>query len=472
MAFFVLELRQAGNDGPLVFFTTLALYAAWRRLHGDGAEVGGGEAGPGPRRWSLLLYAALGLGFLTKGPVIVLLVALTVVPYLATARALRRGLGLLADGWGLLLFTALALSWPVPVLLHDPNAARVWLLEMGQKAGTVGVTHHRPHAVLAAAWPWMTVPWVVVATAAAALPFLPRGRAYRPAVWFPWWWAVGNLAMFCLWSVAKPNYYLPCMPGAALLAGVEWVRLARAAREPSDRTTAARRILQVHWVALFAGALAGPVVARQLAPQFLGWSLAFGPVAAAAVVASAWAWRRGADAGSLAPLAAALVAGFLVLYGAVAPSYNPRYSHRTLAADLEQAVPPGSPIMFFDEVDEGLWFYLRDRTLAAVPGSQPRYNPADTLNEEFRSNRLELDPNKRLAHKTDVLRAWLSRPDRTSPHVLMRHRLYERMAPALGGLLTPVHREQGLSRYEMVLLRVNDPGPVAEHRSTAAHSKY
>src|SRR3954469_10614636 len=33
-ALFVSELRQAGNDGPLGLFTTLALYGAWRRLHG------------------------------------------------------------------------------------------------------------------------------------------------------------------------------------------------------------------------------------------------------------------------------------------------------------------------------------------------------------------------------------------------------------------------------------------------------
>src|SRR4051812_21723850 len=50
IAFFIIELRQAGNDGPLAFFTTLALYAAWRRVHGDRtpavaeAEAGGPEA--------------------------------------------------------------------------------------------------------------------------------------------------------------------------------------------------------------------------------------------------------------------------------------------------------------------------------------------------------------------------------------------------------------------------------------------
>ena len=36
--FFVIESRQAGNDGPLAFFTTLAVYAAFRRLHGGPAD--------------------------------------------------------------------------------------------------------------------------------------------------------------------------------------------------------------------------------------------------------------------------------------------------------------------------------------------------------------------------------------------------------------------------------------------------
>ena len=85
LGFFVGEMRQASNDGPLVFFTTLALYAAWRRsmsktktyppptgqLWRRRCLVAGG------RVWVLLFYGALGLGFLTKGPVILLLVGVT-----------------------------------------------------------------------------------------------------------------------------------------------------------------------------------------------------------------------------------------------------------------------------------------------------------------------------------------------------------------------------------------------------------
>src|SRR5262249_20151328 len=119
MGFFVSELRQAGNDGPLAFFTTLALYAAWRRLHGaaapdaDAPPVADADA-PGGRGWNLLMYAALGLGFLCKGPIAVVLAAVALVPYLACARRLRSGLRLLADARGAALFLVLALSWPLP----------------------------------------------------------------------------------------------------------------------------------------------------------------------------------------------------------------------------------------------------------------------------------------------------------------------------------------------------------------------
>jgi 4-amino-4-deoxy-L-arabinose transferase-like glycosyltransferase len=303
--FFISELRQAGNDGPLAFFTTLAVYAAWRRLHGGpiADEADGDRSAPaerlGARRWSLLMYVALGLGFLTKGPIILVLVGLALGPYLACAGRLGAGLRGLADGRGLALLVALALCWPVPVALVQPKAIGVWYLEMAQKAGTAGLKHQKDRELLAVDWSWMTAPWVAVAALAVALPFLPRGRALRPRIWLPWWWAVGNLAMFCLWTVAKPNYYLPCLPAVALLTGIEWVRLTRAARAGA---ASARWFLQGHWVALFVAALALPVAIAQRAPAYGGWAALGGATLAVAVVASAWAWRRGADAGALVPL--------------------------------------------------------------------------------------------------------------------------------------------------------------------------
>src|SRR4028118_1579235 len=154
MMFLTAGLRQAGNDGPVALFTTLALVAAWRRLHGASTRIDDGPSGP--RRWNLVFYVALGLGFLTKGPIILVLVALTLATYLATVGALARGFRRLADGRGLLLLLVLALPWPALRLLHDPTAGTRWYLEMAMKAGAAGVSPHRHREVLAADWPWMT----------------------------------------------------------------------------------------------------------------------------------------------------------------------------------------------------------------------------------------------------------------------------------------------------------------------------
>jgi 4-amino-4-deoxy-L-arabinose transferase-like glycosyltransferase len=462
MGFFISELRQAGNDGPLAFFTTLALYAAWRRLHGDGVSIAEGTQGQGSRRWNLVLYAAVGLGFLTKGPVVVLLVALTVVPYLACARRLRQGLWLLPDGWGLVLFVFLALSWPVPVLLADPNAARVWIIEMGQKAGTAGIGHHRWRPPLAADWPWMTLPWAVVATTGLALPFTKSPEGSQTKTWFPWWWALGSLLMFCFWSVAKPNYFLPCMPGVALLAGLEWVRLTRLARAPDRSGIPARRMLQFHWIVLFVGAFLVPILVRQRYPDLTFWALTIALTLAVGVTLSVWAWRRGADAGALAPLVGALAVGVMIGYGVIAPRENHARSHRSLAETLDRILPEDArTVMFFHEIDEGLWFYLRDRSLQPVPDSQPKYNDAYGLVESTNNNPDNWDPEKRADDQQKLLIRWLSQAERASSYVLIRDLKYDRFAPALKGLVTEIHREHGLKRNELVLLKVTDMQPLA-----------
>lgn len=461
LGFFISELRQAGNDGPLAFFTTLALYAAWRRLPGTNVE--NGEEPPGSRAWNFLFYLALGLGFLTKGPIVVLLVALALVPYLLNARQLRSGLALLADGWGLLLFLGLSLSWPLPVVINDPNAARVWYLEMGQKAGMAGIPHSRHHEVLAAEWPLMTAPWVVLAIGSVFLPFLPGSKRYRPMIWFPWFWAIGNLAMFCLWPVAKPNYYLPCLPGMALLIGIEWIHVTQRARESGPRTTLARRTLQLHWVVPFVVGAVAPVVVGQLAPHYLGWVLAFSLVVVCAVVASAWSWHRGAEAGAMAPLVVAWAFGIMLIYGAIAPTLNGTRSHRHLAATLERILPSEvRTVMFFQELDEGLWFYLRDRELLPVPGSQPQYNKAYDLYKEYRIDQLELDTEQRLESFRQVFLKWASRPDKKTSYVLIRKRLYDELAPSLAGLAEPLHTESDLDRHELVLLHLDSSPSLAK----------
>ena len=472
MGFFISELRQAGNDGPLAFFTTLAFYAAWRRLYAepDADPSHSSELTPGSRGWNLLFYGAMGCGFLCKGPIVLVVVAVTLVPYFLCTKTFKRGAGLLWDGRGLALFILLALSWPVPVLWSDPNAGRVWLLEMGQKAGTAGISHHRLRAPLAADWPWMTLPWAILASLAVLLPFLKRVKPVGSALWFPWWWAVGNLVMFCFWSVAKPNYFLPCLPGAALLAGIEWVRLTRTARIADDREGhRARRILQFHWVLLFVGAAVMPVIVHAKLPEFLNWSLVYSAAIMAGVIASALAWRRGADAGAFAPLTAIVALGVLIGYGALAPAENAKRSHRELAATLERVLPADThTLMFFHEIDEGLWFYLRGHDIIPVPGSQPEYNDAFRLVEDLRNNRYQADWRDRMKTQETKFVKWLNTPGRPSRYVLIRDKEFNFFEAELKGLVEPVYKEEGLKRNPLVLLKVITPDPIAAKTEDSA----
>lgn len=401
----------------------------------------------------MVLYTALGLGFLTKGPVILVLVSLTIIPYLALSKRLRPGLRLLVDGRGLLVMTALSLCWPVPVLISRFDALSVWWLEMGQKVGSAGIAHHDWRVPLAFEWFWMAMPWTPLAVMALILPFTPRGRSSRPTIWFAWLWAFANLAMFSTWSVAKPNYYVPCLPAVALLAGSEWVRLTREARQGMLHP---RLLLQSLWVVLFVIACAAPVVVSQRAPEFLGASLFLTLIVVAGVVGSAWAWRRGAEGMALAPITVAITCGVLIAYGAIARPMLNQQSHRPLAAKINRLLPPEEQtVMFFHELDEGLWFYLRNRSLAPVPGSQPHTNEAHDMFLEARQGTLLQDPGLRLQRELDVLTDWIGDPERSTRHLLIRDRVYDRFAPALLGRTTELYREPNLRRNELVLLRID-----------------
>ena len=458
--FFVVELRQAGNDGPLALFTTLAIFAAWRRLHGGSAEIPGDE--PGARGWNLVLAGAVGLGFLTKGPVVVLLVGLPLVGYLASARRLGAGLRLLVDVRGVALFLVLALAWPVPVLLRDPTAARVWMLEMAQKAGTAGIHHGRDREFLAWDWLWMALPWTPFALVAAIRPFRkPAGRGASPRFGIAWWWAFGNLAMLGSWKVAKPSYYVPCLPAVALLIGVEWVRACRLARSEAPGSTAARGLLQATWAALFVAAMIAPVVAGQIAPNDLKWAALAAAVAASSVVAAAWGWRRGADAGAMAPIAAAVAAVALIGYGAIAPAENPARGHRRLAETIATIVPEEvGTLLFFAELDEGLWFYLEGRDLSPLPGARTRYNRGFDLIDDASARKID-SPAQRKALARDQVAAWARQGDPATPYLLIRGKVYDLFAAEIADMVEPVYREHDVKRNELVLLRPRAPRAVA-----------
>jgi hypothetical protein len=120
-------------------------------------------------------------------------------------------------------------------------------------------------------------------------------------------------------------------------------------------------------------------------------------------------------------------------------------------------------LRFFHEIDEGLWFYLRAPRLTPVPGSQPQYSDsydklAPLLSYELSSGQAP-DPSIALQNREKhLLLEWLRRRGRDEPYLLVRDRLYERLAPDLFGLAAPLYREEGLRRTHLVLLCTPEEG--------------
>lgn len=242
--FLVAFLSWVQIDLLLVLWVIVAIYGIVAASRGD-------------RRGWLLAGVAMGLGILTKGPVVLLhvLTPALLVPFWKQHAP--------AGGWrgwylrlaGAVLVAALiALSWAIPAIRSAGPAygdAIMW----GQTAGRVveSFAHANP--------PWWYLPWLLV--------------IFAPWLWLPWVWSAGWRAwktrdeglQFCMtWLVSvlvvlsmvsgkQVKYLLPLLPAFSVyLARV----LARMQREP---------VRQVPLLLVVLLALLG--VTGMLAPQYL-----------------------------------------------------------------------------------------------------------------------------------------------------------------------------------------------------------
>ncbi len=195
------------------------------------------------------------------------------------------------------------------------------------------------------------------------------------------------------------------------------------------------------------------------------WSQAVAGAGAPTGGISVDVWGRGADVQPPAPITAACVLGVLVAYGIVAPAENEVRSHHALARELHRLVPPKiRTLNFFNEIDEGLWFYLSGIELAPVPGTHPRYNTAydlahSYLNERLPSETISHLEAKRQARDKHALIDWIDQSEPSSCYLLIRGSLYDGFAGELAGRVVPLFRETGMKRNELVLLRVTGRRP-------------
>ena len=316
-----------------IVFSTSAMFdvmlAFWVLLGMHGVL----DAAAGKRRGFAMLAVAIGLGVLSKGPVILL----NLLPI--TALAPWWNPGLRWRGWfggvglAVLLGAAIALAWAIPAGMAGGEAYRNAIF-WGQTANRMveSFAHRRPIWWYVPLLPLMLFPWFVwpgfwKALAQHRRRGLDRGTRFCLA------WMLPIFVAFSFISGKQPHYLVPLFPAFALLT----------ARVLADRIE-----VRVGVPALLAALLGGALILVASGKVALHAQLAALPpvwpgVGLVLVAAVAWlAGRRGVSPlTSLSLLGAAMLA--LVQLAAMR-SIEPLYNIKPMAQAIRQVQLEGRPV--------------------------------------------------------------------------------------------------------------------------------
>lgn len=253
--------RLAVADMPMVLAVLAAHLALWELL------LSSREAPD--RRWALLLWVALALGFLAKGPIAVASPAITLL--LTRVFLGRRGLPWrrLEAIWGLPLALILVGAWGIPALARTGGA--FWDVGIGEHVVRRGVESFNDRPV---------VPFYYLVTVFLSLfpwsPMLGQVTVELRRNWrdhknrFLLAWILGPFLVFSFYTTQLPHYTMPAFPALLLL-------MFRRGADPSLFPIASRRFFHgLHAVfGILLLALAGYLVWLPLQGDLsrLRWSL-------------------------------------------------------------------------------------------------------------------------------------------------------------------------------------------------------
>jgi 4-amino-4-deoxy-L-arabinose transferase-like glycosyltransferase len=317
--------RIAMSDMLLALWSTLAVTLAAR------AWV---DARAWP--WIPLLGAALGLGFLTKGPVAVLLPALGVLALWWSRRRERVPVTAGAMAAAAALFVVLGLGWFYFVWMRLGAEPLRWFFLRENLQRFAGATYDagRPPWYYLTTYLATGLPWSLFMPLAAWTAFRARthdtaGTARTLRVLLAW---AALMAVPLSLSRGKIDYYLlPLYPPLSLAVGAHLVRGPWSGRE----RTWARCVLVL--CALLLAAL--PAAALRVPSDWLpsaSWWLLVAAVPLLGALACAWAAWRPRPPAVLATLAGASATVFLAASAVLLPAFAAAQPHRALLADVQR----------------------------------------------------------------------------------------------------------------------------------------
>ncbi len=209
-------------DTPLTLWTTAAMFCFWMSVENNNKAP----------LWQLLLYAMLGLGFLTKGPA-VLIPCGGMFVFLLLSRHIKH---FFLTWWTipcLLLFMAIGLSWYIWVSISLDGAfgymfkSQIWgrlvSNEFRRNPGFSGMFIYLP-IILFGTFPWTTVfieKYRIFKTTFSNKSAWAKLLNHRPKLMLICWFFV-PMIILCLASSRLGLYALPTFPAIAIACAKVW----------------------------------------------------------------------------------------------------------------------------------------------------------------------------------------------------------------------------------------------------------
>jgi len=322
--------------------------------------------------WTIVLYAAAGLGLLAKGPVAVVLPALAVLGVVVVTRRWS-DLARLRPLVGVLMMLTISAPWYIYMHLHYAAGAdggegfsRAFFFSQHLGRATTDVYGHGGH------WPGFLLgvlllgfmPWTI---------FLPhacfrlwregwRQRRGNPAVLLLFAWAIVTLGAYSFSRTQLPHYVLPAVPPLAILMGAYLGE--RSAWQGRNRLFAVGLgIATAAGAAVLAGMVAVLALRQLWHAPYVGVVVPVALILAVGVVAIAK--KRWGVSVALLVVGTAGLSGF-VFASDPARIYD-NFTTRREARLIERNLLPGDRILSYPYTPYSLAWYLWPREMVSPP---------------------------------------------------------------------------------------------------------
>lgn len=358
--------RTVVHDMALTLFVSLSLALSYLAIRTEEHR----------RRNALLAWVAVGLGVLTKGPIALVLLVMVIGGFLGVTRRwhlVRR----LEIGWGLLIVTAIAALWYVPVSLRHEGYLAYFVVEQNlarffsPSARHSSSFFHYVPVLVGGMFPWsFLLPLAMLQVLRSR-----RGEAGGANVFLLVWFG----SMFLFFSIASsklPTYLLPALPAAALLVAGPVEDLWSG---PNQRTVRALRwlFLPAFLVALVAAIFLWSIPISLWETKYgiesshLIWFTGVG------IVGMLLGWsllglRR--YRAFIVSIVGLVVAEFLVFSLILAPVVDAHRSTRDIAMEVHRRLGQEEDLVFYSRIkDSALFYTARHGSILRLPEDLAAY---------------------------------------------------------------------------------------------------